>query len=528
MWVNFRRCFSHKTWATVSPKDMSSAHPGIVKNLVGGQWVESSITVKLPDPLTGELCMTVPETQIPETAPYVAAFKNVPKSGLHNPLKNVERYLMYGDVCQKVAAALHHKDNFDFFVRLIQRNLGKSTGQAAGEMKVVRTFFENFAGDNVRFLAKGFSAPGDHLGQQTQGYRWPYGPVAIIAPFNFPLEIPMLQTMGALFMGNQVLLKPDHRTAICTEQFIRLLHYCGMPTTDVSILNGQHIAVDHLIKKNLFRLTQFTGSSKVAEYLSETTKGKVRLEDAGFDWKVLGPDVSDIDYVAYQSDQDAYAFSGQKCSAQSILLAHSNWVQAGLFQKLKSLAARRKLDDLTIGPVITWTTAKIQDHVDKVSSLPGARVLFGGKPLTGHQIPSIYGAFEPTAVFVPMEQLLANFKLCTTELFGPFQVVSEWTDVKNVLEVLERIDHHLTAAVVSKDTAFLNHVLANSVNGTTYAGIRARTTGAPQNHWFGPAGDPRGAGIGTPEAIKLVWSCHREIVLDQGPIPTGWKTPPAS
>lgn len=60
-------------------------------------------------------------------------------------------------------------------------------------------------------------------------------------------------------------------------------------------------------------------------------------------------------------------------------------------------------------------------------------------------------------------------------------------------------------------------VLGNTVNGTTYCGERARTTGAPQNHWFGPAGDPRGAGIGTPEAIRLVWSCHREIVHDFGP-----------
>lgn len=44
--------------------------------------------------------------------------------------------------------------------------------------------------------------------------------------------------------------------------------------------------------------------------------GKVKLEDAGFDWKILGPDVGDVDYVAWQSDQDAYAYSGQKCSAQ--------------------------------------------------------------------------------------------------------------------------------------------------------------------------------------------------------------------
>lgn len=49
------------------------------------------------------------------------------------------------------------------------------------------------------------------------------------------------------------------------------------------------------------------------------------LEDAGYDWKVLGPDVSDVDYVAWQADQDAYACSGQKCSAQSLMLMHTNW-----------------------------------------------------------------------------------------------------------------------------------------------------------------------------------------------------------
>lgn len=43
--------------------------------------------------------------------------------------------------------------------------------------------------------------------------------------------------------------------------------------------------------------------------------------------------------------------------------------------------------------------------------------------------------------------------------------------------------------------------MGRTINGTTYEGLRARTTGAPQNHWFGPSGDPRGAGIGTAEAI---------------------------
>ena len=88
------------------------------------------------------------------------------------------------------------------------------------------------------------------------------------------------------------------------------------------------------------------------------------------------------------------------------------------------------------------------------------------------------------------------------------------------------MSHHLTAAVVSKDVTFQNAVLGATVNGTTYCGIRGRTTGAPQNHWFGPSGDPRGAGIGTPEAITFTWSHHREIIADQGPLPDGWEIPP--
>lgn len=223
-----------------------------------------------------------------------------------------------------------------------------------------------------------------------------------------------------------------------------------------------------------------------------------------------------MDYVAWQCDQDAYAATGQKCSAQSILFMHENWGRAGLLEKMKEYASKvrggspsrlwpwtsvpkgtqtvvgcsrqadciaivpvrraglfyralwlcsgsaqviepfpvftrsspcrpsrlfshtrrsslalrsqRSLSDLTVGPVLTWSTERIMDHVKAVSSLPGARVLFGGKPLEGHSIPKRYGAVEPTAVFVPLETIVkdqAAFDLCTTELFGPFQIVTE-------------------------------------------------------------------------------------------------------
>ena len=97
----------------------------------------------------------------------------------------------------------------------------KSYAQASGEVKVTASFLNNFAGDNVRRLAKSFGVAGDHYGQMSVGHRWPYGPVALVTPFNFPLEIPVLQLMGALYMGNKPVLKPSEQVSVS-----RYAHWC--------------------------------------------------------------------------------------------------------------------------------------------------------------------------------------------------------------------------------------------------------------------------------------------------------------
>lgn len=144
-------------------------------------------------------------------------------------------------------------------------------------------------------------------------------------------------------------------------------------------------------------------------------------------------------------------------------------------------------------------------------------------------VPSEYGLFKPTAVFVPLKHFLnpEALPLLATEIFGPFQVVTEYepNQIEEVLSVLEKIPHHLTGSVCSNDQRFVDHFLANTVNGVTYTGILSRTTGAPQNHYFGPSGDPRSSGIGTPEALRDMWSCHREVVVDIGPLDSDFVFP---
>ena len=88
---------------------------------------------------------------------------------------------------------------------------------------------------------------------------------------------------------------------------------------------------------------------------------------------------------------------------------------------------------------------------------------------------------------------------------------------------MNSLPNHLSAGLVSNDIEFTEKVLGKTVNGVTFHGLRARTTGAPANMMFGPGADTRGAGIATKYGIVDTWSHHREIVSDFGPIPSGFK-----
>lgn len=128
------------------------------------------------------------------------------------------------------------------------------------------------------------------------------------------------------------------------------------------------------------------------------------------------------------------------------------------------------------------------EHMNNLLKIQGSKLLFGGEELENHSIPAVYGAIKPTAVFVPIEEILKddNYQLVTREIFGPFQVtlsvpsilffhfevllffftphlflrlqiVTEYKDTQlsMVLDALEKMHAHLTAAVVSNDVLFL-------------------------------------------------------------------------
>lgn len=174
-------------WATVDPYALSGKKPHTVANILDGKVVTYKKTVPIVDPLNGETFINVSTPEGKELDSFAESQKKIPIYGLHNPIRNVGRYNMYGDIFFRIAAEMRKPEIQDFFVKLIQRVMPKSTPQVTGEVVVTRKFFENFVGDNPRFMMSSFNVAGDHDGQTSSGYRWPFGNVCCITPFNFPI-----------------------------------------------------------------------------------------------------------------------------------------------------------------------------------------------------------------------------------------------------------------------------------------------------------------------------------------------------
>lgn len=64
------------------------------------------------------------------------------------------------------------------------------------------------------------------------------------------------------------------------------------------------------------------------------------------------------------------AHHGHSVGTAAVCLVHHNT------QNIKTLACRRKLEDLTIGPVLSWTTDAMLAHAARLLKIPGAQQYF--------------------------------------------------------------------------------------------------------------------------------------------------------
>ena len=90
-------------FATINPDTWNGSNPHTVKNLLNGEWTSTAEVETVVDPLNGEEIMTVPKTGPGELKGFCDAMNSCPKSGLHNPFKEVARYVQLGEISDRIA-----------------------------------------------------------------------------------------------------------------------------------------------------------------------------------------------------------------------------------------------------------------------------------------------------------------------------------------------------------------------------------------------------------------------------------------
>ena len=175
---------------------------------------------------------------------------------------------------------------------------GETLPEAKGEVKRAINILRYFGGEGARQFSYQIPSERDNVFCYT--LRKPLGVVALIAPWNFPIAIPVWKLAPALVAGNTVVIKPASLAPLSSYRVIEALHEAGIPAGVLNYVTGSGGAVGNaLIEHPAIRAVSFTGSCDVGNGLYEkvTRRLRVQLEMGGKNPTVVLKD-ADLDYAA--------------------------------------------------------------------------------------------------------------------------------------------------------------------------------------------------------------------------------------
>ncbi len=288
------------------------------------------------------------------------------------------------------------------------------------------------------------------FGKSGKIYLEPLGVIGVIAPWNYPLLLPMGDIVPALLAGNAVVFKPSEFTSRIAVQVVDLLHQAGVPEDCCRVVAGYAETGVALVDAGPDKIF-FTGSvatgRKVAVQAAERLI-PVNLELGGSDPCIVLAD-ADLDRALSGVIWGRFTNGGQTCVAVKRLIVEAP-VYAGFLERLvERVRALRMgpglMPEVDMGPMIRPSQlAHLEDQLSRALA-HGARVLTGGRrrPDLGPTF------FEPTVV----TDVGPDSPLWREEVFGPILPVVRATDAEDAVRLANNSDFGLAASVWTRDLA---------------------------------------------------------------------------
>lgn len=241
----------------------------------------------------------------------------------------------------------------------------------------------------------------------------PLGLVAIIAPWNYSISIPLRQIIPALMAGNVVILKPSEKVPRVSAELNRLFQESGLPEGVFQMVLGDGRVGSRLVQsgvqKVFFTGSVATGRRVLADAAERLTP--VSLELGGKDPAIVFAD-ADLERAANGILWGACVNAGQSCNAIERV-----YVERKVYEPLKSILVHKVLqlkwqgEEADVGPLIDGSQwKKVEGQLDDA-------IQKGGKILSNGRVPpNQEGFFFPPTL---IDDVNLKSTVLSEETFGP-------------------------------------------------------------------------------------------------------------
>ena len=303
--------------------------------------------------------------------------------------------------------------------------------------------------------------------------REPYGVVAAITPWNYPLYQVVAKVMPAIAAGCTVVLKPSNEAPLSVFEFVEALAESGLPPGVVNLVTGPGGVVgERMAEHPDVDFVSFTGStgvgSRVGELAGKSIK-KVALELGGKSANVI-LEGGDLKTAIKVGVGNAFLNGGQTCMAWTrMLVPQSRYGEA--LDLIAEAASKYTVGDpwdpgTRIGPSASASQYHSVLGFIERAQRDGARLLVGGS----EKVRDVGYFIKPT-VFADVDP---DSELGQEEVFGPVLAVIPFSDTDDALRIANGTPYGLSGAVWAADDqtaiAFARQVQTGQldINGGPY------------------------------------------------------------
>ena len=279
----------------------------------------------------------------------------------------------------------------------------------------------------------------------------PIGVVAMITPWNWPMNQVILKIAPALIVGATLVLKPSEIAPLSSLIVAELIHEAGFPKGVFNLVNGDGASVgSHLSQHGDIDMVSFTGSTRagiaISKAASDTIK-RVSLELGGKGANIIFADADD-DAVS-RGVAGCFDNAGQSCDAPTRMLVERSIYDAALekaeaFAKAQKVASGHEAGD-HIGPVVSdvhWN--KIQGLIQAGIDDKG-RLLTGG---TGKPNGLEKGYFVKPTVFA---DITPDMTIANEEIFGPVLAIMPFETEEEAIQIANDTPYGLGNYIQTQD-----------------------------------------------------------------------------